>query len=144
MKGVTNIYNRPPRLYWLVRLFFPEYRFEKTLAFSFGDTIYSQESPLPEDIFVHEEVHLEQMKWSKLYGIIHFLRCFFSKKYYYEAEVEGYIAQFHWLIKKYGKNSILPTLNLVVKHLSKQDIYKHGKSYEEVFDDLSKRIDLTA
>jgi len=99
-----KIKNRPPKLYWLVRLFFPDYDFKTTTAFTFGDTIYCDKK-LSEDVLVHERIHLRQMRHSNLYGTVHFLRCWWSKDFFYRTELEAYREQYKY-IKHWYKRDI--------------------------------------
>src|SRR3990167_1878349 len=95
-----KISHNPPKLYWLVRLFFPDYNFNEITAFSFGDTIYTHENPLADFHFVHEKVHLKQMKYSKVYAVWHFLKFWFSQSFLYRVELEAYREQARFMEDK--------------------------------------------
>ena len=129
-----KILHRSPRLYWLIRLFFPDYRFEVVHGFAFGDTIYSRHNPVPQDVLVHEKVHLKQMKYSKLYGVWHFARFVLSKGFRYRIELEAFRAQY-----KFCKNKgLVLSPHRMAKNLSEQKIYGRYVSYDEALMDILK------
>lgn len=94
-----RIVNRPPKLQWILRLFFRGYDFNKVAAFSFGDTIYTKQNPLPDYNLVHEQTHLEQMRHSKVYAILHFIRFVLSRKFRYKTELEAYQREYGYIKK---------------------------------------------
>jgi len=79
MKGKEKqvyIKNAPPKLYWLVRVFFPNHCFNCRVAFSFANTIYTKynlDEEVNKDIYAHELVHLRQMRYNIVYSIIHLI-----------------------------------------------------------------------
>lgn len=94
-----KILNRPPKLQWLIKLFFPGYDFDRVVAFAFGDTIYTHFDPIADYDLIHEKVHLRQMRYSKLYGIIHFIKFFFSRRFRYKTELEAYQEEYKYIQK---------------------------------------------
>ena len=127
-----KILHRPPRLYWLLRFFFPEYRFEVTHGFAFGDTIYSRHNPVPQDVLIHERIHLKQMRYSKLYGIWHFARFVFSKEFRYKKELEAFRAQYRFCMSK----GLTLNPQRIAKNLSEQKIYGRRVSYNKALIDI--------
>lgn len=84
-----------PKLWFLVRLFHPNAEWGN-VAFAFGDTIYSN-TGLSYEIEAHEHVHLAQMKYSKLWGVVHFIRYTFSRAYRLDSELEAYRHQIRFM-----------------------------------------------
>src|SRR3990167_1742631 len=128
-----KISHNPPKLYWLLRLFFPDYDFNEIHAFAFGDTIYTKDNPLADYHIVHERVHLEQMKYSKLYAIWHFLKFWFSTKFRYQTELEAYREQYRFMREK--GYSIAG--NDLANALSDKLIYGNVASYEQAYLDIT-------
>ena len=140
-----RIINRPPKLQWIVKAFFPGYDFSKVI-FAFGDTIYAAK-PLASYNLVHEKVHLRQMKYSKLYGIIHFIRFVLSKKFRYQSELEAYQEEYKY-IKKIAPQAADKCARGFAKILAgeSENSYVYGKvadSYDSALWDIlnnAKRI----
>lgn len=124
-----KILNRPPRLYRIIQLFFPEYDFDTVHAFVFGDTIYTKHRPLPKDIAVHESIHIIQMRYSKFYAIFHFLRYFLSKKFRVQTELPAFREQYRYL-KFHGMNAY-DAAKRFARALSEEKIYGNKITYEE-------------
>lgn len=128
----VKIVNRPPRLQWIVRLFFPGYDFSRVVGFAFGDTIYTRFDPLPDYNLVHEKVHLRQMRYSKLWGVIHFIRFALSRKFRYKTEVEAYGEEYRFIKNKYGEKVARQAAEQFADILSGQgeNAYVYGKTQE--------------
>lgn len=90
-----KILYRKPLLYPLVRLFWPQYDFDKDHVFTYGEKIYTKRELEP-DVRVHEEVHV---RLSPPFGLrwLHFLLCRFSKRYFYNTELPAFQMQYQAL-----------------------------------------------
>ncbi len=126
----------PPKLQWVIKLFFPGYNFEKVVGFAFGDTIYSKE-PLEDHNLIHEETHLRQMGYSKWKGIIHFIRFAFSRKFRYNTEVEAYREEYLFLKRKYPQAAERAAVRFA-ELLAGKNSYIFGKVAE--YDEALYRI----
>lgn len=105
-----------PALWWLVKMFFWNYDPE-TIYFTFGDTMYC--SSYPEDyIIVHEGEHCKQMRYSKIFACLHFLKYRFSRKFRYRMELEAFRAEYKFICEKIGVRFDGKTLDFVAKKLS--------------------------
>ena len=138
-KKKIKIINRPPRFYWLIRFFSPSYDFKKVLAFAFGNLIFTHLDPIPDHILLHEKVHLRQMRYSRFWGAIHFIRFVLSDKFKYKTELEAYKAEYEY-IKRIAPNYSLEAAKRYAEVLSGQGknayIYGRLKSYEEALTDI--------
>ena len=135
----TKIKHKPPFFDFVIRWFFSGYRFEKVMAVTFGDTIYSHLNPIPDHILLHEKVHLRQMKYSKFWGAIHFIRFVLSDEFKYKVELEAYKEVYQY-IRKVAPNQALEAAQKYADILSGQgdEAYVYGSlvSYEEALTDI--------
>lgn len=88
-----KIKNQKPRLYWLVRVFFPDYNFDRGHVFTFYRTIYTK-SAMSEALLAHELRHIEQQGSSLVYSIVHSICYRLSADFRYQSELEGYRAEY--------------------------------------------------
>ncbi len=95
MKRSTIIHRRP-KLWRVIKLFNRNYKPAGT-TFTFGDKIYAEGDPGP-STRAHEEVHCRQMRYSKLIGVVHFVRFHFSKSFRFRMELEAFRAQYQFLV----------------------------------------------
>lgn len=136
-----KILNRPPKLQWIIRLFFPGYDFDKVVGFAFGGTIYTRFNPLPEYSLVHERVHLKQMRYSKFYAIIHFIRFVLSKNFRYKTELEAYRKEYRFLKRFHPKDaeeSVRQFARVLAGEGKFAYVYSTGVDYETAFTDLTE------
>lgn len=83
---------------WPWKLLYPNVPF-KGVAFSWGDTIYTP-NKIPEDILIHESVHIAQQRRSKFFGFFCLVLYRFSKWYRRRCEVPAFLKQKQWLVQK--------------------------------------------
>ena len=125
-----KILHRPPRLCWVIQLFF-KYDFNNIHALSFGNTIYSKHNPISLDLIEHEKVHLKQMKHSRIYAAWHFIKYILSKRFRYETELKAYRVQYNFCKKK---GWFLDPKKIAL-HLAGEE-YKKCISYDEALMDI--------
>ena len=81
-----------PKLWWLLKLVFPELRArQKThdINLAFGDTIYCSK-PLNDAQLAHEEVHLRQHHYSKVFAFFYAIAFRLSPRFRLRSELEAY------------------------------------------------------
>lgn len=86
-----------PPLLWVVKMFFPKADLTKTWV-TFGKDIYGPEN-IPQDVWVHEQVHIKQQR-NKFVAIFFFILYTFSKTFRYKMELPGYQAQMDFIKSK--------------------------------------------
>ena len=92
----STIIHRRPKLWRIIKIFNKNYDPERT-SLAFGGTIYTERHLGPSDL-THEEVHCRQMRYSKLIGVVHFVRFHFSKSFRFRMELEAFRAQYQFLV----------------------------------------------
>lgn len=89
-------YKRPP--FWrILKMFFPEYDPEGTIAVAFGYETYANQD-IPLDYQVHEMVHLRQQCFSKFVGVFWWILYLLSKRFRYSQELEAFREQYRWIL----------------------------------------------
>lgn len=122
-----KILYRKPRLWFIVRLFYPQAKWGK-VAFTFGDTIYASKQ-LSADLEAHEKVHCKQHHFSKLYACWVFIRYRFDREYRLFMEIPAFQAQ--WDVWKNSSQAI-HVKNSLANSLC-GPLYGNLISYEEAF-----------
>ena len=129
-KRIIKIVYKKPWFWFISKIFFPAVDFNKHTAI-FGDTIYTKEYPLPDYRLVHEKVHAEQCRYSKLYYLFFVMpRYILSKKFRHQCELEAIQAAYQFVKKKYGEKIGEEFLDKAAQSLS-GPIYGNLVSYEE-------------
>ena len=94
-----HIKHKKPFLYWLIKLLFPYYDYDKNDIITVGDTIYTKNMPSPIALW-HERVHAHQQKYSKIYFYLVYLwRFTFSREFRMRTEAEAFRAQYTYAKK---------------------------------------------
>lgn len=76
----------------------PDFRKNKNILTSYGDTIYNPSGkPIPEDVMKHEEVHGRQHAAYPGGAAAFSARCLLDKDFYLKSELEAYQAQYLYL-----------------------------------------------
>lgn len=95
-------YKKP--FFWpILKLFFPAYDPEGTVAVAFGRIVYANQE-IDEHYKVHEATHLKQHRHSYFFAVIWWIKYLFSKKFRYEQELEAFAVQYQWIKKHWPKN----------------------------------------
>ena len=103
-----------PPIFEKIKKLFPSSKWEKMII-TYGDTIYSK-YPYPEDVKVHELVHIEQQK-----GIDKDIWCdkyLTDKKFRLKVEVEAYKVQAKWIQENLPRNLKRIRLKQITEDLS--------------------------
>jgi len=128
MKGATKIIPRKPVFFGLLKLFFPAIGDNTIIAF--GDTIYAKD-PLSKDKIVHEQVHLEQHKYSNLWAIIYLIRYRLSKRFRLKSEIEAFHEQYSvsgdWILEKAAKILSGKLYGEIISYKDAKEAIKKGR-----------------
>jgi hypothetical protein len=93
---VTIKYSRP--FFWrILKIFFPDYDPDGTVAVAFGRITYAN-IEIPEDYQVHESIHLRQHCYSYFVAVFWWILYLFSKRFRYSQELEAFREQYKWII----------------------------------------------
>lgn len=93
---IKIVYKRPP--FWrILKLFFPDYDPEGTVAVSFGKHVYANQDF--EDCYkAHESIHLLQQKNSYIVATFWWIRYLFSKTFRFNQELEAFSMQYRYIV----------------------------------------------
>lgn len=127
MQKVKISHNKPPH-YLLIKIIFG-FDWSRNVA-TLGDTIYFSIPELPSHLMEHEETHLKQQRFSKLYGIWWWLKYICSKKFRFDQELEAYRAQYKFFVKYYHPTGRQEFLNKIARDLSSQ-LYGNICTFDE-------------
>jgi len=93
-----NVVPNKPKFYWLLKLLFIDYD-PDVHAVSFGNTVYIPfELPDPTLLLVHEEVHLQQQRYSRFFACFFLLAYRLSKKFRLKVELEAFTTQYLYFV----------------------------------------------
>lgn len=96
---IKIVFRRPP--FWRVlKLFFPAYDPDGTVAVAFGRVVFANQN-FSEDFKIHEETHLIQQRRSYVFATLWWVRYLFSKKFRFSQELEAFRRQYRH-IKEFG------------------------------------------
>lgn len=91
------IYKRPP--HWrIIKLFFPQYDPNGSIACAFGKVIYAN-NEIPDDYIAHEEEHLNQQFHSYIMAVLWWICYCLSKHFRYSQELGAFQRQYQWICK---------------------------------------------
>jgi len=108
--NIKIIYSRPP--FWrILKMFFPDYDPDGTIAVAFGRVVYANQD-FDESFKIHEETHLRQQKRSYFFAVIWWARYLFSKKFRFKQELEAFRRQYLFIKSTKGYDSFKALLNL--------------------------------
>lgn len=115
----------------------------KGIVFTYGNTIYSEDHPLKEDVLVHELVHVRQQ--SGFQNLEEYLNQYLNDQMFrYEMELEAYRAQWQFLKKKllFAKDKRLALDRLVDALMldigSNSGIFTQKRKYKNIMADIIK------
>lgn len=98
-KNSKIIYKRPP--HWrILKIFFPDYDPDGTVACACGKKIYSNQE-IPADYIAHEETHLKQQCHSYFVAVLWWICYFLSKSFRFTQEREAFCEQYDWIRKNW-------------------------------------------
>ena len=104
------IYGRPP--FWrILKVFFPEYDPDGTIAVAFGRRIYTN-NVIDQSFTVHEETHLIQQRYSYIVAVIWWIRYIASKEFRFSQELEAFRRQYKFIKTSKHYNHKLALENL--------------------------------
>lgn len=128
---------KKPMFFWVLKILNPKVKWGN-VSIAFGDTVYLSNHDLHGSTLEHERVHCEQMRYSKIRGILHVIRYHISKEYRYKTEVEACARQYGWTIR-HAQHPEEP--NLVLDFCAKSlsgPFYGKMCTYEQVRRDIIK------
>lgn len=99
MENKIKIISKKPALWFIIKLFFPLYDYEKGTVFTFSNRIYGKNISV--STLMHEKVHCRQMGYSMARGVLHFIRYYLSKNYRFKMELEAFREQY-----KFNKDNL--------------------------------------
>lgn len=88
-----QVNKKTPLIYYFLKIFFPKIQKESCII-AWNDNIYSKKR-LPNDMLVHEMVHLRQQKKGKWK---HLFKYILSKRFRFDVEFEAYHKQLDYLL----------------------------------------------
>lgn len=112
-----------------------------TVYIAFGRSIFAPRDEITDDLYVHECVHLKQMKMSYLYGILWWIKYILSKDFRYSQELPAYVEQLDYLIEHStvkDKNNKLREYNQWVHKVAEilsSDMYNNMATYDQALSD---------
>ena len=131
----AKILKQYPPNYEQIRSFFPVHQHEP--IFAFGDYIYTPHAEeIPEDIIVHEHVHLWQQKQYQT-PEIWWNKYIFDKEFRKHEETEAYNEQYKWVKKNLGTKASEEALFEYANNLS-SNLYRLNISYNEASKAIKK------
>lgn len=120
------VYKKPP--FWFITSMIFNAKWGD-VCFAWGDTIYTQKE-LPEHVIVHEKVHLQQMRHSKIIGLYWIAMYHLSSKFRLKAEIPAYRVQYKFIKNKLNKQQAFIVLNNLAELMS-SDTYGNMISFNE-------------
>ncbi len=93
-KLLVRYKKKKPLIAQILRLKFPLI-VDKKVIMVWGNRIYT-ENILPNDLVIHEKVHVEQQKYSKLWGLLWWIRYTFSAPFRLKQEIAAYRKQYQF------------------------------------------------
>ena len=107
----------------------------KTTYFGFGKLMITPNGMISNDLYIHEKVHLEQQKYSYIYGLWWYICYIFSQKFRLKMEIPAYGEQIK-SIKQYKHNT---RVKMQVASLLKT-MYKIDMSEVEIYSKLTEYV----
>lgn len=132
---VTIKYKRP--FFWrILKIFFPDYDPDSTVAVAFGRFVYAN-CEIPEDYQVHESTHLRQHCYSYFVAVFWWILYLFSKRFRYSQELEAFREQYKWVIvnQPFWRHKKLDEY----AHQLSSALYGKMVSFEQAREEIKKR-----
>ena len=136
MKTQITIRYKKPFFWRLLKLRFPEYDPEGTVAVSFGKFVYANQD-FSTDYKVHENTHLDQQGHSYILAVIWWIRYFASARFRYRQELEAFRRQYDYVMHTTPRRRY-ESLTHYAEQLS-SDLYGGLVSFDEAVEEIRKR-----
>lgn len=127
-------HNKPPHYLILVWIF--GFDWSRNVA-TLGDTIYFSIPSLPDHLMAHEETHLKQQRYSKVYAIWWWVKYIFSNEFRFSQELEAYRAQWQFFMFRYRPSEHAKFLNKIATDLS-SPLYGNICTFDEALEAIIK------
>ena len=137
MKTQLTIKYKRPFFWRLLKLRFPEYDPEGTVAVSFAKFVYANQD-FSDDYKVHENTHLDQQGHSYFGAVIWWIGYFLSKEFRFSQELEAFQNQYTFIMKT-NPSARYRSLDHFAKQLS-GELYGGVATYDEAVDEIKKKI----
>lgn len=134
-----NVICKKPKLWWLLKLFFPKYNANLN-AVTWGNTCYvpqglNRDTLLKDALLAHEEVHTAQQHHSNIYAIWYFAKYLMLPDFRYKMELEGVKVHYKMLVgTKYDSEAFARQM---AKDFS-NGLYRTKISYQQALRDITE------
>lgn len=131
-----KVRERKSGLWKLLNFFYADIDLENNGWLTFGNYIFCPKGKgLPKELAVHEYVHVEQQKGSKLYAMVWWIPYTLSRKFRYSQELPAYRRQLSYLAGGQDKTTRHAVGHKIATILSGSG-YNNMVSYEQAIKDL--------
>jgi hypothetical protein len=124
-----------PKLYWLVKLLFPDYDFARHYL-TFYRTIYVSRG-INEVALAHELVHVQQQGSSRINAIMYVIKYWLDAKFRYQSELAGYRAEYQAFKHKTNDFGRVADYAAYLAKCLMQPVYGFGNSEENFYKILN-------